>query len=241
MKKLDVLLTSKLDENGEPEAISKLYINRINEYNLNAIPLIEKNNNIKEFLINFNGLVLTGGGDINPKYYNQNLHPKGEKPNNYRDELEFELFNVAIDLGMPILGICRGFQLINIALGGSLIQDIPSIIGNKVLHSKLAKTDVDISHNINIIKGTTLSNYYKKETADINTFHHQGVTIDVLSNILKPSAIADDGIIEAFYSDKYPMITAVQWHPERSYDKLSIGIFDEFYNNCKNYYIKRSK
>ncbi len=241
MKKLDVLLTCKLSENGNVIATSALYVDRINEYNLNANPMNEYvlPTDIKKYLSNFYGLVLTGGGDINPMHYNQPPHPEAGTPNDFRDELEFALFNAAIDLGMPVLGICRGFQLINVALGGTLIQDMPSIVGKKVIHSKAFKKDPDIYHNINLVKGTKLNSYCKDEKAIINTFHHQGV--DELAKDLKPSAIADDGIIEAFYSDKYPMISAVQWHPERSKDVLSVGIFDEFYYNCEKYYLKRGE
>ena len=176
----------------------------------------------------YDGLILCGGSDIHPKYYNEPIDGSiniDEK----RDIAEFNLFNEFIKTGKPIMGICRGHQLINIALGGSLIQDIESADKHKRFN------DADQVHMIETVDNSILSNIYGKSFS-INSAHHQA--IKVLGKNLKATAFAGD-IIEAFEHETLPVF-GVQFHPERmslkyESDKYVNGksIFEFFIELCK--------
>ena len=157
------------------------------------------------------GILLTGGQDVNPKLYRQELHPT-VTPCNIRDEIEIILFKYAYNHKMPILGICRGEQFINVMLGGTLIQDIPSSFNHIHRQSKPYNQPF---HQNKIIKESPLYDLIQKEIINVNSLHHQA--IDQLGNGLKPMAISTDHIIEAIYLPNYPFLWAVQWHPEYDY------------------------
>lgn len=152
----------------------------------------------------FDGLILCGGNDINPKYYNEPVNGSVDM-DDLRDAAEMELFREFAKKGKPILGICRGCQLINIALGGKLNQNI----SNAEKHSSFG--DFDLVHKVKAEK-SFLSGIYGNEFF-VNSFHHQAVKEP--GNGLEITATADDGAtVEAFKHKTLP-IYAVQWHPER--------------------------
>jgi putative glutamine amidotransferase len=159
-------------------------------------------------------LLLTGGADIFPEFYNDwedGKHRKDYIPE--RDGFEFKLLEYAFEQGYPVLGICRGLQLINCKLNGSLISDIETVRGTN--HRKISAVE-DRMHEVNIKRGTLLSDITNKTEGKINSSHHQA--IDRLGEGLIVSARASDGIIEAIeWQDKHdkPFFLAVQWHPER--------------------------
>lgn len=182
-------------------------------------------------------LLLTGGVDIFPEFYND--WEDGKNRDEYipsRDGFEFKLLDHAIENHYPVLGICRGLQVINCKLKGSLINDIETIRGTN--HSKISKTE-DRMHNVNIKSGTLLNELVKIDNGTVNSSHHQ--SIDRLGEGLMISAKADDGIVEAVeWEEKEgkPFFLAVQWHPERMPDfksQFSKNIIDKFreetYNN----------
>lgn len=163
------------------------------------------------------GLVLTGGSDINPDRYGKpEMADVCQDVDNTRDELELAVARAAIEQRIPVLGICRGFQILNVAFGGSLIADIPSMIKSEVQHGK---TDGhDSVHDVEIEPGSIIRRISKTMEGTVNSAHHQA--IDNLANVFTPSARARDGIIEAFeWGDASlggkPFLLAVQWHPER--------------------------
>ena len=136
-----------------------------------------------------------------------------------------------MELDMPILGICRGIQFINAALGGTLWQDIPSQFSDTVSHCQKPPYDVPI-HEVNIKQDSPLHNLLKADITLVNSYHHQGIR--ELSSALLPMAKAPDGLIEAVCAPKQKFLWAVQWHPEFSYpkDKNSKLIFREFIRHC---------
>jgi len=152
------------------------------------------------------GLVLTGGGDVAPTRYGQaNDGSRGIAPE--RDETEWRLLDLALAQGWPVLGICRGLQVLNLYLGGSLIQDLPAHKGRFLPH------DSDDPHPVRLVDAA-VSALLNAETLLTNTYHHQGVTAAELSSELIPFAVCSDGVIEGVRHRTLPLL-AVQWHPER--------------------------
>ncbi len=182
-------------------------------YNLYNLP--ERNS--KELLKTCSGLLLTGGNDISPDLYGKpdetNRCPNIDKQ---RDDSEIKFIHEAIKLGMPILAICRGQQILNVALGGTLIVDIEED-HNKIIKHKLDGDQKDnCFHTINIELNSILNTINKSQQANVNSFHHQA--LDRVADCLKVTAIAEDGIIEAIEwkeSKDKSFLLGVQWHPER--------------------------
>jgi putative glutamine amidotransferase len=165
------------------------------------------------------GVMLTGGGDIHPKFYGREDYLKildRKDINVERDEFEFKVVKEALKLGLPILGICRGMQVFNVANGGSMIPDVERE-GYKN-HSK-SKEGNDRRHKIEIEKGTTFHWIVEAAKCDVNTAHHQAV--DVLATGLRVTAKSPDGVIEGTEwaeAEGKPFLQLVQWHPERMED-----------------------
>ncbi len=162
------------------------------------------------------GIVLTGGIDTHPKFYNNNRlkYPLGpEEFNEKRDEFELKVFEYARQHNIPVLAICRGMQLVNCALGGDLIQDLEE--GGKENHRKQNEFDDGI-HEVYVDKNSLFYQVSKTEKGKVNSAHHQG--LGTLANELMISAVSTDDVAEAVeYKDKMnkPWLLCVQWHPER--------------------------
>lgn len=176
------------------------------------------------------GLLLPGGADIEPALYGRAREEKCGKPNELRDKYEFEIYNAFVRTNKPILCICRGFQLLNVANGGTLHQDIADI--KKCSHSDFLKRAKSI-HNVTITEDTKLFSIFGKNTAGVNSLHHQAVK-QVGAN-LTVSAVSEDGFIEALELNNHPFCIGVQWHPEHmsKKDSLQQSIFNKFVNACK--------
>ncbi|MBI5474783.1 MAG: gamma-glutamyl-gamma-aminobutyrate hydrolase family protein [Ignavibacteriae bacterium] len=172
--------------------------------------------NAKE-LKNCDGLILTGGGDIHPRFYGREdclKFVKGVKET--RDEFEMKLVRSALKSGMPILGICRGMQVFNVALGGSMIPDLATE-GHKG-HAK-TKEGKDRRHVVEVEKGTNLHWIVETSKAETNSAHHQAV--DRIAEGLRVTAKSRDGIVEGLewqHAEARPFLQLVQWHPERMED-----------------------
>lgn len=187
-----------------------------------------------EFSEEYDGLILCGGNDIDPKYYNEDINGS-VNIDNVRDKAEMELFKKFYEMKKPILGICRGCQLINVALGGSLHQDI----SNANLHRSSLADDYLI-HIVNAVDGNFLSKIYGTKFY-VNSFHHQAVK--ELGQGLEVIATSDDGLtVEAIKHKELPLF-ALQWHPERMcFDKKrddtvdGSKIFELFINLCRTQY-----
>jgi len=180
------------------------------------------------------GLIISGGPDVNPNLYGEDsMAYICQTPDNYRDSLEIQSINIAYKNKIAILGICRGQQILNVAFGGSLINDIPSQIGDKVFHN----CDSNIcTHKINIDANGILINYSKSTNITVNSYHHQAVK--ELAKPFRIEAWADDSIIESVSlrtEIKYPnFFLGVQFHPEHMIDStISILIAQDFIEALK--------
>ena len=174
----------------------------------------------------FDGVVFAGGLDVDPsRYGEEEAHPTVELDVE-RDATEFAVFDQARRGAVPTLGICRGMQLINVALGGTLHQDIPTEHPSDITHNVKGKSATRRDHPVEVRPGTRLSEIAEAKKIDVNSRHHQAV--EKLAPGVEVSAVAPDGLVEAFES-KEPWLLAVQWHPENlRTDGPSRRIFEEF-------------
>lgn len=170
--------------------------------------------NAKEQVKNCSGILFTGGEDIDPERYGKAERRSECTINSRRDELEFALFELAVERKLPILGICRGMQLINVALGGALYVDIPTDTPSETEHRR--HDSQDAAHSIALVGGSLLFKITNEVEGIINSAHHQG--IEQLGRGLSASAYAPDGQIEAIEWESIygsGFLLGVQWHPER--------------------------
>jgi putative glutamine amidotransferase len=159
-----------------------------------------------------NGLLLTGGEDLDPAWYGADPSPYLDPPSRDRDLFELALFAVARERGLPVLGVCRGIQLINVALGGNLFQDLPSERPGGVRHRPEGARDLR-SHRVRLLPGSRAARALGRDQVTVNSSHHQG--IKQLGSGLLASAWSDDELIEAVETPPgLPWLLAVQWHPE---------------------------
>ena len=196
------------------------------------IPYVKNQDLLKEAIALCDGVLFTGGCDADPALYGEATLPECGKIEPMRDTLEMAALRIAIDQKKPILGICRGIQMINIALGGTLYQDIPSQYKTDIPHSQTNGLHA-YSHSVQIVKDTPLHALTESDKIPANSFHHQA--IKDLGRGLVPMAYAPDGIIEAVYSQELPYLRGYQWHPERLFDadEHHKKIFSDFITACK--------
>ena len=213
------------------------YIQAITKFG--GVPIILPN--IEEDAIDsivqlLDGLLLTGGGDIDPTIFNEEPHQNLGSITPERDEFEIAVINKMLKLNKPILGICRGMQILNIAIGGDMYQDIYMQSQSKLLqHTQLAPRN-HASHFVKVLKGSTLSDIVQAEKIKVNSFHHQAVR--EIPNNYKACAVSSDGIIEAFESTVHSFVMGVQWHPEcllGKDDLASTAIFKSFILSCEKH------
>lgn len=154
------------------------------------------------------GLIITGGKDVDPARYGQEPHPTTDAPRRDRDAWEDALLTAAIDRGLPFLGICRGAQLLNVARGGTLIQHLPDVIGSTRYN---LGNGVFAENEVAVESGSRLARLVGDDL-EVKSYHHQA--IDELGDGLVVTARSDDGIVQAVELEGVPFGVAVQWHPE---------------------------
>lgn len=176
-------------------------------------PITSDEKVIKELSNKASGFIFTGGPDVDPSLYNQEKLEWCGSICACRDTLEMKVLKEATKLDKPILGICRGFQIINVFFGGTLYQDLPSENPSYVNH-RMDSPNNRYEHSVNIEENTITYSIFGKETM-VNSCHHQGVK--KLGDTLKAVAWANDGLIEAFERPGTKFTLCVQWHPERLY------------------------
>jgi putative glutamine amidotransferase len=167
-------------------------------------------------LDSLDGLVITGGYDLDPATYGQQPHPTTDQPRTARDAFEFALLRGALDRGLPVLGICRGAQVLNVAFGGTLHQHLPELLGHK---GHRAGGGVFTRLPVRTVAGTRLAALLG-ESAEGPCYHHQA--IDKVGDGLVVSAWDRDGVVEAVEVAGDNFVLAVQWHPEQSLDDLRL-------------------
>ena len=195
------------------------------------IPYTESEETKARLISLCDGFCFTGGGDIHPNYYGEQVKDACGKITDLRDTLELSLFRAALKTQKPILGICRGAQLVNVALGGTLYQDIPSEYETQLAHNQ-SEPKMEYSHSVSVVAGTPLAELVGEGEMRANSFHHQAAKR--LGNGLLPMAYAPDGLVEAMYFPAYSYLRAYQWHPERlcEKDEKNKAIFCEFIAAC---------
>ena len=177
------------------------------------------------------GLLLTGGGDVDPVLYGEDRHPSVEDAEPGRDEFEIDMARRAMDANLPLLAICRGAQVLNVAAGGTLVQDIPSALVDSLGHTVNVPSD-HVAHDVTVAPGSKLQQALgpavsSSHTCRVNSRHHQSV--GRVGQSLKPSATAPDGVVEAIEGTEQDYCLGVQWHPENFWRTGEFkGLFESF-------------
>ncbi len=177
------------------------------------------------------GLLLSGGGDVHPKHYNERMQGSEKRYiHDGRDTLELSLARAALAVDLPILGVCRGFQVLNVALGGSLVQHVD---GHRSPKEAVAYHDVAVQADTLLARTLGLDGRFA-----VNTYHHQAVTAERLAAGLQASAATVEGpaLLEGIEAPARRWVLAVQWHPERFYelDERHRRLFSEFVGAARN-------
>lgn len=172
------------------------------------------------------GLVLTGGKDVDARLYGELPHAEADEPRTERDAWELALLRGALDRGLPVLGVCRGAQVVNVALGGTLEQHLPDRVGHTA-HSP--SPGVYASHHVTAVEGTRLASVVGTDVLDVPTYHHQAVATHPG---YVPAAWHEDGTLEAMEDPEQPFRLGVQWHPEAGDDGR---LFDALVDACRNF------
>lgn len=191
------------------------------------LPYVKNDESIDVFVSICDGFLFTGGADVSPARYGEEKSEKCGDVQLFRDELEFKVFDKIYHTEKPIMAICRGAQLVNVALGGSLYQDIPSEVKTEIAHRQSEPKSTP-THTLKVLPGTPLHKLISTDKIVANSFHHQA--IKRLASELQVTAVAEDGIIEAVSSKSSRYLCAYQWHPELLIDTdgNNLLLFKEF-------------
>ena len=197
-----------------------------------VIPVLNDREVIKSQLELVDGLLMSGGVDINPRYYNQDFLEGMKLVSPERDRHEWIILEEFLPTNKPILGVCRGMQMINVFNGGTLHQDIKNMTEHTLKHIQDYLPELEV-HKINIHNNSILSDLFGEELVT-NSFHHQA--LDKIGEGLKVVATTNDGIVEAIESKEERFLLGVQWHPEMMTargSKSMLKIFEKFVDSSK--------
>jgi len=223
------------------------YYQRLNEWNLKSISdnggipfmfqITSDDVIIEKYLEMVDGILFTGGNDVNPHYYGEDPIKEIGRLDCERDEFEMKLYRNAVKKDIPILGICRGTQVMNVADGGNLYQDINIQVQGANSHSYDLFGSYEY-HNVDIDTDSKLYEILKVKELKTNSYHHQSVK--EVAKGYRPTAFAKDGIIECIESQDLTFAVGIQWHPEVMYNRLPIfaDIFRTFIKQCEIYHNK---
>lgn len=233
-----IVALSAYERNGEPFSLAPEYAGAV--CRAGGLPVLfpPQCPGGLDFIQRCDALLLTGGGDISPDLYGAAADESTHAVHPDRDAAEIALARAAIAQGLPLLGICRGMQILNVALGGTLHLDLPTTVGTHVCHRSTSHTPV--LHNVEILAGTTLARILQNNQVRISSWHHQGIA--VLAPALRVSAQAADGVIEAVEIPENPDVLAVQWHPEHTYadDPAQQALFHWLVERARQGWARRS-
>jgi putative glutamine amidotransferase len=174
------------------------------------------------------GLLLTGGPDVDPTRYGQSRGPKTDEGDPAMDQVEMYLGRRALEDGLPILGICRGIQALNVVAGGTLYQDVSAEFGSAITHPVADHPRDYLAHDVRIRENSRLARAVGRAAIAVNSMHHQGVR-DIAPGFVA-TAEAPDGLVEGIECSDLPFVVGVQWHPEELYgaDESWAGLFRSF-------------
>ncbi|MBN2311796.1 MAG: gamma-glutamyl-gamma-aminobutyrate hydrolase family protein [Candidatus Hydrogenedentes bacterium] len=198
---------------------------------------------LQESLRAADGVVLPGGIDVDPAFYGEERHPKLERTDAALDALEFSVLDYALSNGLPILGICRGHQVLNVYFGGTLYQDIASQIApaSGPVHRVPGVPGRTLTHPVTIAPDSLLYELVRLRRVDVTTRHHQAVK--QLGTGLAATAHADDGVIEAIERPGAGFVLGVQFHPESMWKTSAEfnALFERFVEEAKQAYVRRER
>jgi putative glutamine amidotransferase len=192
------------------------YVESIRRAGGEPIEVVPGSETPEQLLARVDGLMLTGGGDVDPALYGEVANTTFQPAEDGRDAFEIALSRAAVASGLPFLAICRGMQVLNVAMGGTLVQDIPSEVTGALAHS-VPEPRFAIAHEVWVSKGSKLSalladHMEDGETVHVNSRHHQAVKR--VAKGFEITATSPDGVAEAMERADLPFCVAVQWHPE---------------------------
>ncbi len=226
-------IVSSLDKEGN----SLAYFDYVSAVELSGgVPLVLPYTETEETVMSYtelcDGFLFLGGCDVEPSRYGTEASEFLGETDPRRDSFDFMMIWHLLKKQKPIMAVCRGAQVINIALGGTLIQDIKSEYKTDIIHRQ-ESGKYEYSHDVLIDEGEKLYSLLKKSRITVNSFHHQAVK--KLGKGLRTMALSEDGIIEAFRAYDHPYLYAYQWHPERLYakDKDQLKLFYDFIMTSK--------
>lgn len=227
-------------ETKEPRVfLLQTYFNAVSR--AGAIPLLlnphMSNAAIEQCMDALDGLLLAGGGDVDPRHFGQEPVKEIGEIIPIRDQVEFALIKAADSRRpMPILGICRGLQVLNVAAGGSLYQDLPTQYPTKdtaLLNHSQEDSVNPTAHSVQLKSDSMLHKLLGAKALAVNSMHHQAV--ERPGSGYRVVAHSEDGVVEAIEHTDHPFRLAVQWHPERMTDEASLRLFDGFIESAKQY------
>lgn len=221
-------ITSDLDQNGET-LVKSNYSRAI--FRAGGLPVVLPAGleDIDEICGRLDGLLLTGGEDVNPLVYGEEPHQEVGKLSPERDEMELALAKCMTEKDKPVLGICRGHQVLNVSFGGTLHQHIYSELSAELVQHKQQADREFATHSIDIIDDSKLAGFAGTSEIQVNSLHHQAV--NEVEAPLVVTAVAKDGVIEALESTEHRFVMSVQWHPEALMnrdDPTSLNLFKHF-------------
>lgn len=221
MSKPIIAITARM--NLQRYSVNQDYVEALKNAGANCfLVLPQSKEDLSVLLSSVSGICIPGGMDVDPNHYHQ-INQGSDPIETEIDQLDLDVISITQEKDIPIFGICRGLQIINVAMGGTLIQDLPK---DSIDHSLSAINKQKSSgHAVDIHRGSFLSDLFD-ERIEVNTYHHQA--IDRLADGLTVCASSPDGVIEAIAGKN---LMAVQWHPERM---VQMTIFEYFVNRCKN-------
>lgn len=199
------------------------------------LPNLWDSPDVERLANSIDGLLVTGGGDVDPTYFGEEPHPQLGEVCPQRDQFETMLITDVLKMDKPILGICRGSQMINVSEGGDLFQDIYSQCDNQLLQHRQNAPRCHASHFVEVVEGSLLHQITESTRFKVNSYHHQAVR--EIPDAFEVCARASDGIIEAFESKKHRFVLGVQWHPENltyTKDVYSLKLFNAFVKACQH-------
>ncbi|SDZ61656.1 putative glutamine amidotransferase [Evansella caseinilytica] len=198
-----------------------------------VLPNLTEEEQVARAADHIDGLLVTGGGDIDPTLFGEEPHPALGSITPQRDEFEILIIRKLLEQNKPILALCRGCQILNIAAGGDMFQDIYAQSDRQLLQHSQHAPRSHASHFVEVKHGTLLKQITRLERFKVNSFHHQAVRHPAAGFVV--SATSSDGVIEALESSRHTFVLGVQWHPEcmtKRKDFPSRAIFTHFVEAC---------
>jgi putative glutamine amidotransferase len=211
---------------AEAALIPAVYVQAVERAGGRALLVPPSLDGLEETLDAVDGLLFSGGSDIDPELYDQDAHPETDDVVTARDRAEIALLQAALERDMPVLAVCRGSQVLNVARGGDLVQHLPEVVGDdKHKHSPGVFAD----HDVDVLAGTRVQEILG-DRAPVKSHHHQGY--GRLGDGLREAARADDGIVEALEDPAKRFAVGVLWHPEEGED---MALFEALVDEARRY------